>query len=90
MEPEFKTFVHWDKVDFPIEAGGKVGEVRLLGKHKQVIKAQPIFAKEAVDATWGYHWNKISNVKAVVFGVLFCLSILFFIYRREVKAANRK
>lgn len=51
-EPKVKCLLCWDKVSPPIAQDQRVGELRVEAAEGRLVKAVPLYAKEAVSATW--------------------------------------
>lgn len=82
-EPTVKSHVMWNKMDLPIEAGQRVGELQLLDEKGELIKAAPLFAVQSVEATL---WHKVQKMcsahrKGLIFTLLalnFLILLLYF------------
>ena len=53
-EPNVKAFVHWSKRKFPIKKGCKVGIIKVRDEFSNILREEPIFAKEQVKKTFFY------------------------------------
>ena len=64
-KPDCKAFVYWETLDFPIQKGQKVGEVRVLDQNGLLLQKQNLLAQEKVEATFLY---KIKRTFKRLFG----------------------
>lgn len=61
--PKVKGFVYWDALSLPIQAGQRVGEIKLLDETGEELGRQELFAREKVSPTFFFtikrFWTKL-------------------------------